>query len=109
MESLSTKQFQKFTKICVWMCKIFPITGLNISFKETQREKAPSNKTPALTKSTDLGVWATGTSNELFIRGSSTETKFSKKYSSYWQNSVLCDRSILYSSSDKWSHLAYFL
>ena len=26
------------------MCKLFPITGLNISFKETQREKAPSNR-----------------------------------------------------------------
>ena len=36
------------------------------------------------------------TSNKLFIRGCSTETKFSKKCSSYLQNSVLCDKSILY-------------
>ena len=91
------------------MCKLFLITGLNISFKDTQREKAPSNKTPVLAKSTNLDVWPIGTSSKLFIRGSSTETKFSKKYNSFWQNSVLCDWSILYSSSDKWSHLTHFL
>ena len=33
-------------------------------------EKAPSNKTPALGKSTDMGVWAIGTLNQLFRRGS---------------------------------------
>ena len=39
-------------------------------FKDTHREKAPSNKTPALRKSTNMGVWAVGTLNQLFIRGS---------------------------------------
>ena len=48
-------------------------------FKDTQREKAPSNKTPALTKSTKMGIWVGGTSNQLFIRGSKTVPKFSKK------------------------------
>ena len=38
--------------------------------KDTHREKAPSNKTPALTKSTNMGIWVVGTSNQLFIRGS---------------------------------------
>ena len=38
--------------------------------KNTHREKTPSNKTAALRKSTNMGVWATGTLNELFIRGS---------------------------------------
>ena len=38
--------------------------------KDTRREKAPSNKTPALKKSTNMGVWAVGTLNQLFIRGS---------------------------------------
>ena len=38
--------------------------------KDTHREKAPSNKTPALRKSTNMGVWAVGTLNQLFIRGS---------------------------------------
>ena len=42
--------------------------------KNTHREKAPSNETPALTKCTNMG-----TSNQLFIRGFSTESKFSKK------------------------------
>ena len=38
--------------------------------KDTHREKARSNKTPALRKSTNMGVWAVGTLNQLFIRGS---------------------------------------
>ena len=38
--------------------------------KDTHREKAPSNKTPAIIKSTNMGVWAVGTLNQLFIRGS---------------------------------------
>ena len=38
-------------------------------FKDTPREKARSNKTPALRKSTNMGVWAVGTLNQLFIRG----------------------------------------
>ena len=62
--------------------------------KDTHREKAPSNKTPALRKSTNMGVWAVGTLSQLFIGGYRTETKL-KKISSYWQNSVLCDRPIL--------------
>ena len=39
-------------------------------FKDTHREKARSNKTSALRKSTNMGVWAVGTLNQLFIRGS---------------------------------------
>ena len=39
---------------------------------------APSNKTPALTKSTNMDIWVVGTTNQLVIRGSLTETKFSK-------------------------------
>ena len=39
-------------------------------FKDTYREKAPSNKTPELTKITDMGIWVIGTSDQLFIRGS---------------------------------------
>ena len=58
----------------------------NLFFYDNHREKAPSNKTPALTKKykyVDLAV---------------EKTRFSKNESSYWQNSVLCDRSFLYSS-----------
>ena len=42
-------------------------------------EKAPSNKTLALPESIKMNIWAVGTSNQLFITGSYTETKFSKK------------------------------
>ena len=38
--------------------------------KDTHREKTPSNKTPVLTKSTNMGIWVIGTSNQLFTRGS---------------------------------------
>ena len=41
-----------------------------IPLKNTHREKAPSNETPALTKSTNMGIWVVGTTNQLFIRGS---------------------------------------
>ena len=34
------------------------------------REKAPTNKTPARTKSMDKDIWVVGTSNQLFIRSS---------------------------------------
>ena len=39
------------------------------TLKDTHREKAPSNKTPALRNSTGMGVWAVGTLNQLFVRG----------------------------------------
>ena len=38
--------------------------------KDTHWEKAPSNKTPALTKRRNMGICVVGTSNHLFIRGS---------------------------------------
>ena len=47
--------------------------------KDTHREKAPSNETPVLTKSTNMGIWVLGTSNQLFMRYFYSETKFSKK------------------------------
>ena len=38
--------------------------------KDTHREKSPSNKTPALTKSMNMNIWVIGTSKQVFIRGS---------------------------------------
>ena len=38
--------------------------------KDTHREKAPSSKTPTLTKSMNMDIWVVGTSNQLFLRGS---------------------------------------
>ena len=39
-----------------------------VVLKDTHREKAPLNKIPALRKSTNMGAWAVGTLNQLFIR-----------------------------------------
>ena len=36
---------------------------------DTHREKAPSNKTPTLSKIKNMDIWVVGTSNQLFIRG----------------------------------------
>ena len=38
----------------------------------------PSNKTPPLTKSTNMGISVVGISNQLFISGSETETQSPK-------------------------------
>ena len=69
MNSLS----HDFTILLKWLYNNFMV------LKDTHREKAPSNKTSALRKSTNMGVWVAGTLNQLIIRGSLTETKLSKK------------------------------
>ena len=40
------------------------------NFKDTHREKAPSNKTPTLSKIMNIIIWVVGTSNQLIVRGS---------------------------------------
>ena len=55
-----------------------PFNNSKSSLKNTHREKAPSNKITALTKSRNMSICVVGTSNQFFIRGSQTETKFSK-------------------------------
>ena len=67
------------------------------SFKDTHREKTPSNKTPVLRKSMTINILTVGTLNQIFISGSYTERQFCKNYC-HWQDSLLCDRSILCSS-----------
>ena len=44
-----------------------------------------SNKTETLAKKTNMYILAIGILNHLFIRGSYTQIKFSKKMSSQWQ------------------------
>ena len=58
---------------------------------------AISNKTETFTKSINMHICAICTLNQLFIRGSCTQIKFSKKWSSQWQKSFPFDTSILYS------------
>ena len=53
----------------------------SFGLRDTYREKAPSNKTKVLKKSMNLGIWVVVTLNQLFIRGSYTEIKFSEKRS----------------------------
>ena len=50
-----------------------------LAFKNTNREKAPSNKTPVLTEKYEYKNLGGGTSNQIFIRGSYTQIKFTKK------------------------------
>ena len=66
--------FIKFVRIVFYFSLFWTVASLNVLFvnvfdieinvvRNTQREKAPSNKTQALTKSTNMGVWVFGTSN----------------------------------------------
>ena len=65
--------------------------------KDTDEKNAPSNKTPVLTKSMNIDIWVVGTSNQVFIRGFHIEKK-NQKSKVVTGKTVLCDRSILYSS-----------
>ena len=50
-----------------------------ITLKVSHRENALTNKTHALMESTNMDIWVISTLNQLFIRGSYNEIKFSKK------------------------------
>ena len=41
-----------------------------MSLMDTHKKNVPSNKTPALAKSTNMCIWVTGTSNQVSIRRS---------------------------------------
>ena len=51
-------------------CFYFAFSFCNIFVEDTHREKAPSNKSAALSKTTDMDTSVVGTTNQLFIRGS---------------------------------------
>ena len=59
----------------VWrsqICRIGVVFRIvdDVSLSLLTGKKVPSDKTPALTKGTNMGFWVVGTSNKLFIRGS---------------------------------------
>ena len=54
-------------------------SGEHLRLRDTHRENALMNKTQKLTKSMTMDIWVISTLNQLFIRGSYTEIKFSKK------------------------------
>ena len=59
---------------------IGPICTLNsVCLKDTHRENTPSNKTQALTKSTNRDNWVISILNQLLITDFNTRIKFSKK------------------------------
>ena len=51
----------------------------HVLFRDTHMEKAPSNETPSLTKSTNIGIWVVSTTNQLFIKCPSTGALFSER------------------------------
>ena len=55
------------------------LVSLRYLLKDTHREKAPSIKTLALTKSMNMEIWSADLSNQIFIKLTYTETKFSKQ------------------------------
>ena len=94
-ENTDQKKLRIWTHSTQWRCSEYAsdyrTKNLCKPFKDTHREKAPSNKTGTLTKSMNMDICVVGTSNQTFIRGSWTETKFSVS-----GKTVFCDRSILY-------------
>ena len=57
------------------------------SLKDTHMENTPSNKTEALTKSKNMYIWAIGTLNQLFIRGSYIlKLNLQKRWSGQWHS-----------------------
>ena len=60
-----------------------------IFIKDTHKENTPSNTTETLSESMNMYLWAIGTSNQLFIRGSSPQTML-------WKNEVVMTESPIY-------------
>ena len=54
--------------------------------KDTHREKAPSNKTPPLTKSMNMDIWVVGTSNHGNVAFSILVYSAKKQYCSFLKN-----------------------
>ena len=57
--------FSRINVFLVWHWRRFAL----FIVKDTQREKAPSNKTPTLPKSMNMDIWMVDTPNQPFVRG----------------------------------------
>ena len=57
----------------VFSCNYFEV------FKDTHRQKASSNKTPAFTESMNMDIWVVGIPNQRFKAGSYNEMNFFKR------------------------------
>ena len=71
-------------------------------FLRILKEKTTSNKTPAVTKSTNLEIWVVSTSNQFFIRGSYTEKKNKK-------NKVVAGKTPFFVTSSFCTHYSIWL
>ena len=69
------KNCSRKTYICI---EIIPNGCSRKSFLRTQGKRT-LNKTPVLSENMNMDFWVVGTSNQLFITGSYTETKLKKK------------------------------
>ena len=67
-----------FVAIEVSVKKSKPFRRYLTSLKDTHRDKAPSNKTPALRKSTNMGVFTVTTLNQIFIKVLKLKQNFQK-------------------------------
>ena len=61
--------FYRITTIVNVPVHLNDLTFNSVTFKDTHRKSAPSNKTTALTNSTNTDIWVVGILNQLFIRG----------------------------------------
>ena len=73
VKNIKVLQYSNFDQNYIMQNAKYKLQSTNYrksKLKDTHRKKAPSNKTPALTNSTNMGIWVVGTSYQLFIRGS---------------------------------------
>ena len=70
MQIFQTVKAEKVDEKNGVMCLFSMFPSWVMVLKFTHREKALPNKTPALAKSMNMGIWIVGTSNQLFIRSS---------------------------------------
>ena len=83
--------------------------------KDRHRQKAPSNKTPALSESMNMDIWVVGTSNQLYKRFQNCNKIFKKLvtgktrsilYSPFCVLTLASDMAVLY-GNDAFSMLRH--
>ena len=77
--------------------KFYGKIWVGFCLKDTHSENTPSNKIEVLTKSMNMYIWSIGILNQLFIRDSCIQIKFSKNVVVSGK-SIFCDKPILYTS-----------
>ena len=73
-----------------WLLNDCEVTLIELSIKDTNWEKASSNETPGLTKSTNMSIWVVGTANQLFIRDLKLKQNFQKNKAPFFVIGPFC-------------------